>query len=81
LKEFQNQPYVEHLSAKLKRILGEYCQINNKSGEDIPQKLFLHCYSLIESRTLYFATAEDPKSEVGAMIALYDMCNHAEEVN
>lgn len=37
----------------------------------------MDAYSLVESRTLYFCTPMDPTSEVGAMIPLYDMCNHS----
>ncbi len=69
---------MEHLSGKLKRILDSYERMEKSIIEGVSMALFVHCYSLIESRTLYFPTTKDPKSEVGAMIALYDMCNHTE---
>lgn len=65
----------------MSRLLGHLVLIEKSAEQSIAKELFLHCYSLIESRTLYFPTPKDPSSEVGAMIPFYDMCNHSEEVN
>lgn len=69
---------VERLIQKRRRILEEYDILLHKTSQQISIPEFLHCYSLIESRTLYFPTLKDPRSEVGAMVPLYDMCNHTE---
>ena len=77
----QHQPFIDRLLLKRHKILEQFPKLQpllplNTSIEDI-----LHCYALVESRTLYYPTPLDPKSEVGVLVPLYDMANHAEEVN
>lgn len=45
--------------------------------ENLTYPRFLNLIGFIESRTLFYPSSNDAKSEVGALVPYYDFCNHS----